>query len=587
MDAATLQLLSTPVGLLAASDLARLGSNAAFDEWFPSDASAMLDELLEAKRKKIEGASSAKPVKFEAVATSARGRSFASEVRAWPLQHDQHGPVWVLEASDQRKAAESKAMLQSFSKVIDQNNRALAREKRKIADLLDHMGQAVFAIDDDLNVVDPVSAHSRAMFGEEVVGSNLAELLFGELLPEDRESATSILYMLLGSDDLQWDVLADELPRRLHFGTEEGRRSLRVNYSAMYGDDELVEKILVVVEDVTELESATVQAQRERDRRLASLETVEALVKVGPRQATDFFENARELIRTARSPAVSHEERMRALHTLKGNARVLSLTALVSASHEAESKSREASREVEDALERLEGELSSAMELGTRFLEAGQKSDISSADLETEHLERIRKAVSEEDTQSLYIEVRKLLSGPVEEMWGGLSPMVSELAEGEGKQVELVLPEEASGHRLDRRLIRRMRGALIHMVRNAIDHGFETPEERRAAGKSEVGQLKLVWKSGPAGCELHVEDDGRGMDLEKLGRDGKDPIEAAFSSGVSTKDEVTELSGRGVGLDAVKAEIEAMGGAVDVDTAKGRGTRFLLRLPIDARPPPS
>jgi two-component system chemotaxis sensor kinase CheA len=135
---------------------------------------------------------------------------------------------------------------------------------------------------------------------------------------------------------------------------------------------------------------------------------------------------------------------------------------------------------------------------------------------------------------------------------------------------------------------------LVHMIRNAIDHGIEPPEERRAMGKPEAGRLHLRGYHQGGSVIIELEDDGRGIDHEKvlakarslgLVREGEEPsreevLQFIFREGFSTADKVTDISGRGVGMDVVRRTVEALRGRVEVHSVPGRGTRIALRLPL-------
>jgi len=163
-----------------------------------------------------------------------------------------------------------------------------------------------------------------------------------------------------------------------------------------------------------------------------------------------------------------------------------------------------------------------------------------------------------------------------------------------GKRVELVM---GGGEvRLDREVLERLADPLLHLVRNAIGHGIEEPAARRAAGKPEAGRVEISAQQRGRLVEVVVRDDGRGMDVEALTSramamglmDGKAAAERskeellglAFSTGISTAGEVTELSGRGVGLDVVRANLEQLQGRVEVGAEPGRGTVFTMTVPL-------
>ncbi|NPC86529.1 hybrid sensor histidine kinase/response regulator, partial [Pyxidicoccus fallax] len=144
---------------------------------------------------------------------------------------------------------------------------------------------------------------------------------------------------------------------------------------------------------------------------------------------------------------------------------------------------------------------------------------------------------------------------------------------------------------LDRSLLQALREPLLHLVRNAVAHGLESPEERRHAGKPEEGHVTLSARLRGSRVEVTVEDDGRGLDLRALRErarsrglevpeDDAEAARLAFLPGLSTASEVTPVSGRGVGLDVVRTQVEALRGTVEVTTRPGEGTRFILDVPL-------
>lgn len=181
---------------------------------------------------------------------------------------------------------------------------------------------------------------------------------------------------------------------------------------------------------------------------------------------------------------------------------------------------------------------------------------------------------------------------PIEELFARFPRLVRDLAERSGKRIELRM--EGADTQLDRTIIERLADPMIHLIRNAIDHGLETPEERRAAGKGPVG--RIVISAGHEGdrVAIRIRDDGRGLDrarvLAKGVRLGLLPADTSpddprvgnliFEAGFSTRDQVGELSGRGVGLDVVRDTIRSLRGSVSLNSREGRGTTFLLRLPL-------
>ncbi len=191
-------------------------------------------------------------------------------------------------------------------------------------------------------------------------------------------------------------------------------------------------------------------------------------------------------------------------------------------------------------------------------------------------------------TSGLDDEVRRARTLPFAEACAGLERNARDLARAAGKQVRLEV--HGGTLELDRSLLQGLREPLLHLVRNAVAHGVETPEARREAGKPEEGRVTLTARLRGGRVEVVVEDDGRGLDLGAIRARARErglPVQEdtgdarhIFLSGLSTAESVTEVSGRGVGLDVVRSQVEALRGSVDVFFQPGQGTRFVLGVPL-------
>lgn len=184
---------------------------------------------------------------------------------------------------------------------------------------------------------------------------------------------------------------------------------------------------------------------------------------------------------------------------------------------------------------------------------------------------------------------------PIDTVFQRFPRMVRDLSRKLGKKVEMTI--EGGETLVDRSVIEGISDPLIHMIRNSVDHGLEaSAEERISAGKSEVGSVKLSAKHKDNAIWVEIVDDGRGIDPDRLRAKAvekglmsadaaarltdRDAQMLIFSSGFSTAKEVTDVSGRGVGMDIVRANIMAMGGVIDLESTVGVGTRFILKLPL-------
>jgi len=183
---------------------------------------------------------------------------------------------------------------------------------------------------------------------------------------------------------------------------------------------------------------------------------------------------------------------------------------------------------------------------------------------------------------------------PVGKIFGKFPRVVRDLARKLGKEVELEV--EGNEVELDKTIIEGLNDPLTHLVRNAVDHGLETPSERLAAGKPAKGRVSLRAFHEAGHVNIEISDDGRGIDAEKIvakaiekgllgaeqarAMSEKEKVGLIFLPGFSTAEQVTDVSGRGVGMDVVKTNLDKLGGVVDIDSAPGRGTTVRIKLPL-------
>jgi len=221
--------------------------------------------------------------------------------------------------------------------------------------------------------------------------------------------------------------------------------------------------------------------------------------------------------------------------------------------------------------------------LEQRFHNDGQVDDLTQTVL---HLGRI--------TDQLQEEVMRLRMLPIANLFGKFPRLVRDLARKAGKQAELVIRGEET--ELDRSVIEQIGDPLIHLLRNAVDHGLETPAERQQLGKPERGTLLLTARHEESRIILTIEDDGAGIDLDKVrmaamkrglltaaeaeALTAEETLDLIYLPGLSTSNVTTDVSGRGVGMDIVRTNLERLNGQIAVDSWPGRGTRFQISLPL-------
>lgn len=188
--------------------------------------------------------------------------------------------------------------------------------------------------------------------------------------------------------------------------------------------------------------------------------------------------------------------------------------------------------------------------------------------------------------------VMRLRMVPVGTVFSRYPRLVRDFCRKTGKKIELVIKGEET--ELDKTVIEMIGDPLTHIIRNSVDHGIETPEERIAAGKPEVGIITLDAYHEGNHIAITVTDNGGGLDIKKIHKKAlekglisereelseKDIANLIFLPGFSTADKVTDISGRGVGMDVVKKALNSLGGLIDIKTKKGEGTSFIIRLPL-------
>ncbi len=210
--------------------------------------------------------------------------------------------------------------------------------------------------------------------------------------------------------------------------------------------------------------------------------------------------------------------------------------------------------------------------------------------------QRLLAAVGEltRASQSVQDMVMRVRMVPIDTAFARLPRLVRDLSHQLGKEIDLVI--EGRDTELDRTAVDALVEPLMHLVRNAIDHGIELPEERKAAGKAEKGVLRIAARHEGGEVVIAISDDGAGVDLDAVAKraaerglidaetaariEPSQAVELLFTPGFSTRAEVTDVSGRGVGMDAVRSAVRGFGGDVSVTSEKGRGTTTELRMPL-------
>jgi two-component system chemotaxis sensor kinase CheA len=215
------------------------------------------------------------------------------------------------------------------------------------------------------------------------------------------------------------------------------------------------------------------------------------------------------------------------------------------------------------------------------------------SDFSIEKLAALQSAVSQMDRHARELHERMMAVRmlPIKTLFARFPRLVRDLTSSAGKSAVLEMSGEET--ELDKTVIEKIGDPLTHLVRNAVDHGLEMPDVRRAAGKPEQGRLGFKAYQQGGNIYIEVSDDGKGLDRDKihtkardLGLAGDEPLTdeqvfgLIFRAGFSTADKITEVSGRGVGMDVVRQNVEALGGSIAISSERGKGTTFRIKLPL-------
>ncbi|MEM6930931.1 MAG: ATP-binding protein, partial [Myxococcota bacterium] len=451
----------------------------------------------------------------------------------------------------------------------------LRAKEQSLRLVLDNTADGLFSVDTEGVIQPGVSARVEEWFGATGVGTPVWTLL----LPND-EVAQGMLELALQ------DLIDDFLPRELLLqqvpsAFERDGHHYALKFDVIEEDLE-IRGLVVSVSDVT-AERIAEQARAD------ALEAQEVLMRaLTHRDAYDNFVSETRRLLEQSSVATSREHLLRLLHTLKGNTASFGFLRFSRRVHE-----------VEDALvnspnaapERFLGELSKSWDHDfaqvDRLTSQYDLSGIVLNDKDVEaHLVAIREGVGR---AQLAAEVRSWSHEPVSARLEELGRTAERIAERLGKPLDVVL--ETDRLRLPTDTYGPLWSSLGHLVRNAVDHGVESPEARKAAGKIGPARIRMAARGAGPHVRIEIEDDGAGIDWARLEAkaaergipsDGSHQARVAllFADQVSSRDEATEVSGRGIGMGAVRDAVQQLAGSIDVTTTQGSGTRFTIVVPM-------
>lgn len=502
---------------------------------------------------------------------------------------------------------EQRDEIAAWNEVLEQTvtNRTTA-----LRNLLDNAGQGFLSFGPDLLVREEYSSECIRIFGGQISGAKFASLIF----PKDQEQQAfveSIFFEILNHQD--YDVREIYLPL---LPTEVIINSKYINIQYKMIEDsgrDNAEVCMAILSDVTE--NRLLESQVEQERNLLKM-VVKVIVN-----RTDFIQNVKDFrqfsttgLQRVLAGSATDEEKFadifRQLHTFKGNFSQLDMGFIVEHLHQLETKMTDFKNE--EGLKLEQGELKQL------FIEIDPETwlhedlayleEILGQKLLTEHDElvisknklieiekRIVTILPPSECKLLIPELRRLRYKPLAESFTSFADYVNRLASRFEKPIYPV-KLTAEPIQVDPDAYKGVIKSLVHVFRNAVDHGLESLDERVEHGKEEYGEISITISTNDRYIVIAISDDGRGIDAiavrqkalaqgllpEEQLQDASDEevIQLIFVDGFSTKDNITDVSGRGVGLAVLKNELTKLGGYSRVKTVLGQGTTFYLYLPL-------
>lgn len=512
------------------------------------------------------------------------------------------------------------ADIQENRSKIEEHNRTLEtrieERTREISTLLDNMDEGLFSIDATGLIQPGQSRATKAMIGE--VGGDVN---FIDMLTEDekaRKLTKDTFEMLMTSAfPLDWNDMVENLPHEFQLESQpEPGRYLHAGFRPVHdAGGEKIERVLVILTDITREKS--LQKDIDQNRALQNMvlqiiqnrESFELFYEDGLKMLEQSQESARGMD-TAKRETV--DELFRVMHTIKGTSGIFGLGAVSEAAHEIEDQLRDLGERRDEPLS--EAERSSLVEEIDQLENLLLQQRESFLDMigETDSEAEVTYPVTDRKVESIMKKVGDILPAgelakimpiletvkhiPTTRLARKYKNLITEQGRALGKKVEFAM-EDPDQTEITSDFFKRIDPTLLHIFRNSLDHGMEESQEREAVGKTPMGTIKLKLRYQDNGLLAQVIDDGRGIDVEVIRKlavekgmvnleaaskmTAEEVLEMLFEPRFSTKKTVTDLSGRGVGLDVVKTDVQQMGGKMKLTTQKGSGTTFELFFPLN------
>lgn len=507
-------------------------------------------------------------------------------------------------AEDRTFRIDSRGFDGVFLDTLEKFNQALdvsAYEKHKIQAMLESLGQGIFIFDSKGKIEDGFSKACSDIFGQDLKGKTFFEIL---KLEQTQASSVQEWIDIIYQEMLDFDDLALAGPSQFHKNQD---KHIELEYKAVRGADGKISKIVCIATDKTQ--EILMKEKAESDA--AYVKSITTLLK-DKNSFMDFkeeFSSNIELVKkelSVKDPDINSI--FRAMHSIKGGAATFGLLDIQKLAHSLEDdfsairdldiELREA--ELESQINRFHQEINELTSLLESFLKENESIIGSTSErtkeVSVDALENflVTNLSSSEQEKAREAFTQEFIFESLTETFKQYNKAIEQVCETLNKEARLEVEESDFRYPISK--IKPLLGALVHAFRNAVDHGLEDPDEREMLDKPREGLVKVSFSKKDDRIKISISDDGGGIDPKKIAvlaykkglilkdeiasKTKEELIQYVLKPNFSSKEEVSEVSGRGVGLDAIKYEASKLGGNAWLQSELGMGTTLMITLPV-------
>jgi transcriptional regulator with GAF, ATPase, and Fis domain/signal transduction histidine kinase len=513
----------------------------------------------------------------------------------------------------------------SLEDLVAERSAQLRTEMNTISTLMNNMQQAVFSIKADGVIIPPVSAYSQNVFAVPIEGQLIWDVLYKNL---ERTSETYSLLkdnmsLVFGEAEFQWDLSSAHFPMYIDYKSVDANdvQKLKVSYRPIWSEDHLLEKVMFVVEDITQLLKLEERVKAEKEQSAKKVQIIQELNSNSAQDLFSFFCSISEFINYTKSfrqlRSINRDnlvDMLQQLHAIKGNARLLALSQISQAIHsvegEIEAQFQSYKKQVitkNDLIDQLDHCLKSVSKEIDAYKEVAEKvlklnlqeshpEQLIHGEVESilEHIECAQGNSSSLNVDMIKQTLNKLVRVPMQSILNRFEYVVR--GGSQPKDKDIVYKVESEPIYIRRELVETLTTVLNQLVRNAVAHGVESSSERLNSGKSPTAEVRATAKLVNGRCQVSIQDDGRGIDEEYLIQKAqkmqllsehevadlkksshKEKLLKVISlPGLSSAETATELSGRGIGFEVVLQNLNVLGADLEIESQPNKGTSFSI-----------